>query len=68
MTALLQEAVTKASLLPASDQDELAANILAEIEDEERWQATFAASSGLLNQMVEKAKKDVAAGNVRDAG
>jgi hypothetical protein len=41
MTKLLERAVAAASRLSASEQDAIAARILAEIEDERAWDRAF---------------------------
>lgn len=44
MTKLLERAIAKLKTLPTSDQDAIAAIILAELEDEIRWDEAFARS------------------------
>ena len=68
MTQLLQQAITELHKLPDSDQDAIAALILAEITDEERWNEAFANSQDKLSQMAEKVREDIRAGRVRDTG
>lgn len=68
MTQLLQQAIAELHKLPDSDQDAIAALILAEIADEERWNDAFARSQGQLSKLAEKVREDVRAGRVRDAG
>lgn len=48
MTKLLEEAFDVARGLPAAEQDAIAASILAEIEDEGRWDASFQRSADIL--------------------
>jgi hypothetical protein len=65
MTALLQRAVAEAEKLPQEDQDAIAARLLAEIEDERKWTASFAATTDAQwDQMIKEAREDVAAGRV----
>jgi hypothetical protein len=45
MTSLLQQAIAQIEKLPAADQDAVAARILADLEDEEAWAASFQATS-----------------------
>ena len=45
MTKLLEQAVAEASRRPDDEQDLLATLILAEIEDEQKWAASFAATT-----------------------
>lgn len=42
MTELLEQASARLKTLPASDQDAIAAMILEELEEEVRWDSTFA--------------------------
>jgi hypothetical protein len=44
MTKLLEEAIERVKQLEASEQDAIAAIILEEIADDERWDAAFARS------------------------
>ncbi|EHC11724.1 hypothetical protein [Fischerella thermalis] len=55
MTELLEQAITKLKTLPASEQDAIAAMILAELEDEVRWDATFAKSQDALAKLAAEA-------------
>lgn len=41
MTELLQKAIAEISKLSDEQQDEIAARLLAELEDEQAWQARF---------------------------
>ena len=58
MTRLLEEAFRKASALPDAEQDALAAVILADLEDERRWNETFANSQDLLADMAREARAE----------
>jgi hypothetical protein len=51
MTKLVELALTKAAELPDAEQDRMAQLVLEEIEDEGRWQATFAASQDKLSAL-----------------
>jgi hypothetical protein len=55
MTQLLEQAIRAAQALPEADQDALAANILAEIEDERRWTASFDRSADVLAELAAEA-------------
>ena len=68
MTQLLEQAIAELHKLPASDQDAIAAIILAEINDEQRWEAAFANSQQQLSRMADKVREDIRAGRVRDLG
>ncbi|MEL6468165.1 MAG: hypothetical protein AAFQ74_00425 [Cyanobacteria bacterium J06623_4] len=45
MTKLLQHAIAEISKLSDEQQDEIAARLLAELEDEQAWQARFEATT-----------------------
>ena len=57
MTELLQHAFDKASELPASQQDEFARFLLAELDSERRWDELFSLpeSDDLLGQWADEA-------------
>jgi hypothetical protein len=68
VTQLLQQAIAELHKLPDSDQDAIAALILAKITDEEQWTDTFANSQDELSRMAEKVRNDIRAGRVRNIG
>jgi hypothetical protein len=68
VTHLLQQAIAEIQKLPDTDQDAIAALILEELTDEQRWREKFAASQDELSRMAEKVRGDIQAGRVRDAG
>ena len=68
MTALLTKAVNRASRLPDSKQDEIAALLIEEMDDEERWQLSFSKSQSLLERMGEEALKDYKQGRTKELG
>ena len=68
MTQLLQQAIAELHKLPDSEQDTIAALILAEIKDEDRWGALFADSQDELSQLANKVREDIRAGRVKDIG
>ena len=45
MTELLQQAIAKVSKLSDDQQDAIASRLLAELEDEQAWQARFEATT-----------------------
>jgi hypothetical protein len=55
MTDLLKKAFDAISVLPPERQNAMARVILAEIEDEERWDKSFAASQDKLAAMADEA-------------
>jgi hypothetical protein len=66
MTTLLQRAVSEVEKLPAADQDAIASRFLAEVEDERRWSARFAATTDdQWDRLVAEVRRDVAAGGTR---
>jgi len=68
MTQLLTQAIKKVHDLPPSEQDAIAAIILDELADEERWSAAFAKSQNQLAKLAEKARRDVQAGRFKEMG
>lgn len=62
MTKLLKEAFERASRLPESEQDALAAILLEEMEDEKRWQEAFRRGEAKLVQLAEEALEEYRAG------
>ncbi len=48
MTHLLEQVLARVAELSEEEQDAIAAIILEELEDEEKWDATVAASQDLL--------------------
>jgi hypothetical protein len=45
MTELLQQAIAQIEKLPADQQDAIAARFLAESQDEQKWETSFAATT-----------------------
>lgn len=68
MTSLLKQAFGKASLLPDADQDQLAKELIEEIESEMRWDHVFAQSQDKLAQLGKKALEDMKAGRGKKMG
>lgn len=62
MTQLLAEVIKKVSEMPASEQDEFASFMLAELESEERWDLLFSSSQDLLGKMADEALAEFRAG------
>ncbi len=65
MTKLLKEALAKLSKLPPEQQDELAAWLLAEMEDEARWAKSFAESQDALEKLAGEALEEFRRGETR---
>jgi hypothetical protein len=55
MTKLLEKALEKISSLPQEEQDAIASQILAELEDEAGWAKRFAAQDGKLRCLADEA-------------
>ena len=68
MVARLKNAFEKASKLPKAAQEQLAEQLLEEIEGEAKWDATLKKSQGLLDRMAKKALTSHRAGKTRDGG
>lgn len=68
MTQLLKQALSELQKLSETDQDAIAALILAEIDDEQHWELAFANSQDQLARIAEKVRSDIQTGRVQDAG
>ena len=68
MSQLLDQAVAEARKLSDAEQDAIAALILAEIEDDRRWDELLARSPGKLAALIAKADEQVRAGQTHAAG
>jgi len=62
MTKLLERAVKKVEALPDREQDAIAALILEELEDETRWDETFARTQDALARLAAEAMAEDRAG------
>ncbi len=58
MTKLLEKALEKISALPGDEQDAIATQILAELEDEAAWAKRFAVPDGKLRRLADEAVKE----------
>ena len=65
MTKLLKELIDKLSKLSPERQDELAAWLLAEMEDEARWDKSFAESQDALEKLANEALEEHKRGETR---
>jgi len=68
MTQLLERAIAEMKQLPEPEQDAVAALVLDELADEQRWNETFARSQETLARMAARARDDVRAGRVQNVG
>ncbi|MEH2235686.1 hypothetical protein [Nostoc sp.] len=66
MTELLEQAIAKLKTLSANEQDVIAAMILAELEDERRWDEAFARSPDMLAKLATEAMAEYRAGKTQD--
>lgn len=66
MTATLQKAFDKAASLPPDQQEALAAMLMEEMADEDRWQRSFAGSQDARSKLAAEALAEHAAGLTRD--
>jgi hypothetical protein len=65
MTQLLAEVIKRVSEMPASQQEEFASFMLAELESEERWDSLFSSSQDLLSKMADEALAEFRAGETQ---
>jgi len=68
MTALLEQAFVKASHLPKAMQEQLAEQMLEDIEGELKWDRTLAGSQQLLEKMAAKARRAKGLGKAVEKG
>ncbi len=63
MTELLQQAIAQIQQLPPDQQDAIAARFLAELQDEQKWENRFAATTDdQWDQMAAMVKQEIAKG------
>ncbi|MBE9129509.1 MULTISPECIES: hypothetical protein [unclassified Coleofasciculus] len=62
MTELLEQAIARLKMLPASQQDAIARTILEELEDEMQWDDAFAHSHDVLAKLAAEAMTEYRAG------
>ncbi len=65
MTALLEKAIQETAALPDREQDFLAALLLDNLEDVRRWDAQFAGSQDVLEELFDEAMEEYQAGRTR---
>ncbi len=66
MTESLQRAFEAAAQLPTADQDAIASWLLAEIESEKKWTASFSSSQPELEKLAKQALEEHARGETTD--
>jgi hypothetical protein len=63
MTELLQQAIAQIQQLPPDQQDAIAARFLAELQDEQKWENLFAATTDdQWDQMAAMVRQEIAKG------
>jgi hypothetical protein len=65
MTKLMEKALEKVSTLPQDEQDAIAAQILAELEDEVAWETRFARQKRKLRRLADEALAEHRRGETR---
>jgi len=65
MTKLLEKAREKISSLPQEEQDAIAAQIMAELEDEAAWAKRFATPGDKLRRLADEALAEHREGKAR---
>ena len=68
MTELPTQAFEHASRLPDNLQDQLARELLDELQGESRWDQALADSQDKLEQLAEKAERNYRAGKTKSVG
>ncbi|MCY7391287.1 MAG: hypothetical protein LH647_07245 [Leptolyngbyaceae cyanobacterium CAN_BIN12] len=66
MTELLEQAIARLKALPPNDQNAIATMILEELEDDQRWDESFARSSDLLAKLAAEAMAEYHAGKTQE--
>ena len=65
MTELLEQAIEHLRTLDANKQDAIATLIMEELEDEAKWNASFASSQDLLADLAAEAMAEYNAGQTQ---
>ena len=68
MNGLLEKVISELDKLSPGKQEMIAQLILTELDDEERWEASFASSQDQLARLAEKARQDINSGRVKPLG
>jgi hypothetical protein len=66
MTERLEQAIARLKTLPADRQDAIATLILEELEDDQRWDESFARSPDLLAKLAAEAMAEYRAGKTQE--
>jgi hypothetical protein len=62
MTALLEKAIQETQTLSEAEQDFVAALVIENIQDTRQWDAQFAASKDVLEELFDEAMEEYQAG------
>jgi hypothetical protein len=65
MSTLLEKALEKVGALAPDEQDAIASQILASIEDEEAWKKRFSEKRDVINRMAMEALEEDTRGETR---
>ncbi|MGG6264789.1 hypothetical protein [Leptolyngbya sp. AN10] len=66
MTEQLEQAIARLKTLPTDKQNAIAALILEELEEEQRWDDSFARSPDLLAKLATEAMAEYRAGKTQE--
>lgn len=66
MTELLEQAIARLKTLTPNDQNAIATLILEELEDDQRWDESFARSPDLLAKLAAEAMAEYHAGKTQE--
>jgi len=66
MTELLEQAIARLKTLLSDEQNAIAAMILGELEDDQRWDESFARSPDLLANLAAEAMAEYRAGKTQE--
>jgi hypothetical protein len=66
MTERLEQAIAQLKTLPTDKQDAIATLILEELEEEQRWDESFARSPDLLAKLAAEAMAEYRAGKTQE--
>lgn len=65
MTELLESVIEQLKILPAQEQDAIAARLLAELQDEQKWTRSFAETTDQQwDQIAQMVRQEIASGDV----
>jgi hypothetical protein len=64
VTELLQQAIAQIEQLPVEQQDEIAARFLTELQDDQKWKTSFAATTDdEWDRMAAMVRQEIASGD-----